>query len=79
MHDNINLIAHLPFPMSIEELDGPKQRSQKSVIGWVTKINYLELLRASEGTLSRWFQLYLQSLAPTPVSRRIDVMQAAGL
>jgi hypothetical protein len=26
---------------------------------------YRELLRASEGTLSRWSQLYLQSLAPT--------------
>jgi hypothetical protein len=37
-----------------------KQRSQKSVIGWVTKIYYLELLRASEGTLSRWPWLYLQ-------------------
>jgi hypothetical protein len=24
------------------------------------KNNYLELVRASEGTLSRWFQLYLQ-------------------
>jgi hypothetical protein len=32
----------------------------------VTKIYYLELLRASEGTLSRWFRLHLQSLAPTP-------------
>jgi hypothetical protein len=29
-----------------------KQRSQWSVIGWVTKIYYLELLRASEGILS---------------------------
>jgi hypothetical protein len=26
---------------------------------------YLELLRASEGTLSRWSRLHLQSLAPT--------------
>jgi hypothetical protein len=26
------------------------------------KIYYLELLRASEGTLSRWFRLHLQSL-----------------
>jgi hypothetical protein len=26
---------------------------------------FLELLRASEGTLSRWFRLHLQSLAPT--------------
>jgi hypothetical protein len=44
----------------------------------VTKIYYLELLRASEGTLSRWSRLHLQSLAPTPVSRRVDVRQAAG-
>jgi hypothetical protein len=29
------------------------------------KIYYLELLRASEGTLSRWSRLYLQSLVPT--------------
>jgi hypothetical protein len=27
-----------------------KQRSQRLVIGWVSKIYYLELLRASEGT-----------------------------
>jgi hypothetical protein len=30
-----------------------KQRSERSVIGWVTKIYYLELLRVSEGTVSR--------------------------
>jgi hypothetical protein len=30
-----------------------------------SKINYLELLRTSEGTLSRWSRLHLQSLAPT--------------
>jgi hypothetical protein len=30
----------------------------------VTK-NYLDLLHASEGTLSRWPQLQLQSLTPT--------------
>jgi hypothetical protein len=70
--------------LPIEELDGPafsaeaKQRFQWSVIGWVTKIYYLELLRASEGTFSRWSRLYLQSLAPTPISRRVDVRQAAG-
>jgi hypothetical protein len=72
----------------IEELDGPvirairaiaeaKQCSQWSVVGWVTKIYYLEL-RTSAGTLSRWSRLHLQSLAPTPVSRRVDVRQAAG-
>jgi hypothetical protein len=31
-----------------------------SVIGWVTKIYYVELLRASEGTLGRWSRLHLQ-------------------
>jgi hypothetical protein len=50
-----------------------KQRSQWSVIGWVNKIYYLKLLHASEGTLSRWSRLHLQSLAPTPGSRRVDV------
>jgi hypothetical protein len=44
-----------------------KQRSQRSVIRWVTIIYYLELLRALEGTLSRWSRLHLQSFAPTPV------------
>jgi hypothetical protein len=32
-----------------------------SVIGWVTK----KIVRASEGTLSRWLRLHLQWLAPT--------------
>jgi hypothetical protein len=52
-----------------EELDGPavsarhtiaeaKQLQQRSVIGWVTKIYYLELLRVSEGTLNRWSRLH---------------------
>jgi hypothetical protein len=36
----------------------------QSLDGW-PKINYLELLRASEGTLSRWSRLHLQSLSPT--------------
>jgi hypothetical protein len=47
-------------------------------IGWVTKIYYLELLRALEGTLSRWSWLHLHSLTPHPVSWRVDVWQAAG-
>jgi hypothetical protein len=55
-----------------------KQCSQRLVIGWVTKIYYLELLRASEGTLSRWSRLHLQSFVPALVSRRVDVRQAAG-
>jgi hypothetical protein len=55
-----------------------KHRSQWPVLGWVTKIYSLELLRAPEGTLSRSSRLHSQSLAPTPVSRSIDVRQAAG-
>jgi hypothetical protein len=55
-----------------------KQRSQWSVIRRVTKTYYLELLRASGGTLSRWPRLHLQSLASTPISRRVDVRQATG-
>jgi hypothetical protein len=31
-------------------IEETKQRSQRLVIGWVTNIYYLELLRASEGT-----------------------------
>jgi hypothetical protein len=50
-----------------------KQRSQWSVLGWVTKIYYLELLRASEGTWSRWSRLHSQSFAYNTVSRRVDV------
>jgi hypothetical protein len=42
-----------------------RQRSQWSVMGWVTKISYLELLRASEGTLSCWSRLHLQVVVPT--------------
>jgi hypothetical protein len=38
-----------------------KHRSQWTVLGWVTKIYYLKLLRAAEGTLSRWSRLHLQS------------------
>jgi hypothetical protein len=63
-----------------EELDGPAVsalgvRSLKlsSVHkgmdgrGWKTKNFYLQLLRASKGTLSCWSRLHLQSLAPTSV------------
>jgi hypothetical protein len=48
-----------------------------SVIGWVTKIYYLELLRSWNGTLSCWSRLRLQLLASTPDSRRVDVRQSA--
>jgi hypothetical protein len=40
--------------------------------------NYLELLCASEGTLSCWSQLHLLLLVSTPVSRMVDVRQAAS-
>jgi hypothetical protein len=53
-----------------------KQRSQRSLVGWVIKIYYLELLRVSQGTLSRWSRLHLQSFVPTPVLRRVEVRQA---
>jgi hypothetical protein len=49
----------------------------KSVIGWETKIYYLDVLRASEGSLSRWSRLHLQSLTPTRFSRKVEVRQAA--
>jgi hypothetical protein len=39
-----------------------KQHSQKSVSDWWLKIYYLRLPHVSEGALSRWFQLHLQSL-----------------
>jgi hypothetical protein len=54
-------------------LDGPavsalrcaiaEVKQRWSVIGWVPKYYYLNLLRASEGTLSRWSRFYLHSLA----------------
>jgi hypothetical protein len=73
-----NIDIHLSDGSPKEQLFAePKQCSQRPVIGWVTKIYYLELLRASEGTLSRWSRLNLQSLTPPPVSRRVDVRQAA--
>jgi hypothetical protein len=56
------------------ELDGPaqaEQRLQRPVIGWVTKIYYLKLLRASEGTLNCWSRQHLQSFVPTSVSRSV--------
>jgi hypothetical protein len=80
------IIHHIYSESRVEELDGravsaiaeAKHRSQWPVLGWVTKIYYLELLRASEGTLSRWSRLHLQSLAPTPVSRRVEIRHVAG-
>jgi hypothetical protein len=61
-------------PRSLKLSNVPNGQS----VGWVTKIYYLQLFRASDGTLSYWFWLHLQSLAPIPVSSRVDVRQAAG-
>jgi hypothetical protein len=59
----------------VDELDGPAVSAVRHAIAevkqrwsnmrWIPKFYYLELLRASEGTLSRWYGLHLQSLAPT--------------
>jgi hypothetical protein len=61
--------------IDVEELNGPtvsalrraiaEVKQRWAVIGWVTIIYYLELLRVSEGTFSHWSRLHLQSLAPT--------------
>jgi hypothetical protein len=59
-HEEIDCSAVSALRCVIAEV---KQRW--SFIGWVTKIYYLELLRALEGTLSCWSQLYLQALAST--------------
>jgi hypothetical protein len=40
------------------------------------KIDYLKLLRASEGMLSYWSRMHLQWLAPTLDSSRVDVRPA---
>jgi hypothetical protein len=55
-----------------KELDSPDstrraiaEAEQRWSLDGCPKNYYLELLRALEGTLSRWCQLHLQSLAPT--------------
>jgi hypothetical protein len=58
-----------------EELDGlaisslrraiTEVKQRWSVIGWMTKNLLSRAPVALEGTLSRWFRLHLQSLAPT--------------
>jgi hypothetical protein len=82
----VNFIFLLTYHNSMEELDGPAvsalgvrslnlsnvHKGQTSD-GWPKFI----ILRASEGTLSCWYRLHLQSLTPPPVSRRVDVRQAA--
>jgi hypothetical protein len=55
-----------------EELDGPVVSTLRRAIAQVKQRwsvigpkNYLKLLHASEGTLSHWSRLHLQSLVPT--------------
>jgi hypothetical protein len=54
-----------PWSLRLACERGSQATFKRSVIGWVIKSYYLELLRALEGTLTRWFRLHLQSLAPT--------------
>jgi hypothetical protein len=74
----MSLIVELDSQCARRAIAEPKQCSQRPVIGWLTKIYYLELLRSLEGMLSRWSPMHLQSLKAPPVSRRVDVRQAAG-
>jgi hypothetical protein len=70
----------------MEELNVPavsalSVRSRKLTnvhIGWVIKNLLARAPLCSEGTLSCWFRLHLQSSPHNPVSRRIDVRQAGG-
>jgi hypothetical protein len=79
IQSNIQYGARLPRGQCVwRAIAETKQRSQRS-IGWVTKIYNLELLGALEGTLSRWSRLHLQSLAPTPVLKRVDVRQVVKI
>jgi hypothetical protein len=65
-----NIDEHMPFHGVVEE--------KGTGVSEILKVYMIIIIRASEGTLSRWSRLHLQSLAPTPVSRRVDVRQAAG-
>jgi hypothetical protein len=81
--DNKFLVTHLMTDQRcltsvIARRNAPTYRDGITILGWVTQIYYLELLCASEGTLSCWSQLHLQSLTSTPVSRMVDVRQATG-
>jgi hypothetical protein len=42
-----------------------KLSNVRQSLDWWPNMCYVELLRASEGTLSRWSRVHLQSLAPT--------------
>jgi hypothetical protein len=59
----------------LEELDGPAVSALRcaivevnqfwAVMRWITKNLLSRAFRASKGTLSSWYRLHLQSLAPT--------------
>jgi hypothetical protein len=63
-HETFNFIRNELFGQCVwPAIAETKQRL--STIGPKPKIYYLELFCASEGTLSRWSRLHLQSSAPT--------------
>jgi hypothetical protein len=47
-------------------------------MGWMAKIYYLELLHASEGTLSCWFSAALAVVNTYSSFKEVDVIKAAG-
>jgi hypothetical protein len=59
-----------------EELDGPAvcALGERGSLATLSKVSHR--MGDSEGTLSRWSRLHLQSLAPAPASRWVDVRQA---
>jgi hypothetical protein len=71
----------------IEELDGPAvdlvvQPSQRTIVGWMTKIFHLVPFRTSEGTLRRWYhyctawacvRTYHSSLIPEGVAEASQI------
>jgi hypothetical protein len=58
-------LGELIYYVSALRLAIAEVKQHWSVIGWVTKNFISRVSRASEGTLSRWSRLYLQSLATT--------------
>jgi hypothetical protein len=67
---NSPLLWHRPslwITHKLEELDGPAASALQCAVAevkqrWQLKIYYFELLRSSEGALSRWSRLHLRSL-----------------
>jgi hypothetical protein len=67
-----------PESMPMGQSMGPSPSMGSPYLSMVYYYYLLLFVRASEGTLSTWSWLHLQSLAPTQVSRRVDVKQMAG-